>query len=185
MESWKAEFFKGRNCIIGKDLKGALNHLHRSIKNCPVEQELDLAAIFFNLGIAFRKLGFMAPAVRSWDASKCADKNGAGASILNKLFPENRLSEDKYNFFLIQLSTYLNGKKNGRIESEAEQDMIIDLIGIYWDQIVDSGVLYAQSQSEKIIIFKDIKIDFPYKNFEFAESGFADTGQIIPFRLNE
>ncbi|MDA3939973.1 MAG: hypothetical protein PF693_11820 [Spirochaetia bacterium] len=185
MESWKAEFFKGRKCIISKDLRGALSHLHRSIKRCPVEQDLDLAAIFFNLGIAFRKLGFMAPAVRSWDASMCADKNGSGASILNQLYPENRLSEDKHNFYLIQLSTYLDGKKAGKIESEAEQDMIFDLISIYWEQIIDSGILHGQCQSEKIIIFKDIEIDFPYTDVTFGltESENDSTGQIIPFKI--
>ena len=185
MESWKADFFKGKKCIIAEDLKGALNHLHRSIKNCPVEKEIDLADIFFNLGIAFRKLGFMIPAVKSWDASMCADKSGPGAIILDSIFPGKRLSEDKRNFYLIQLTTYLNGKKSGKVDSEAEQDMIIDLIDIYWEQIIDSGVLYAQCQSEKIIIFRDIKIDFPYINFEFAESDLDDTGQIIPFRLKK
>jgi len=184
MESWKAEFFKGKKCIIAEDLKGALNHLHHSIKNCPVEKEIDLGDIFFNLGIAFRKLGFMIPAVKSWDASMCADKKGPGAIILDSIFPGKRLSEDKHNFYLIQLTTYLNKKTSGKIDSEAEQDMIIDLIDIYWEQILDSGVLYAQCQSEKIIIFRDIKIDFPYINFDFSESDIEETGQIIPFRLN-
>ncbi len=185
MESWRDEFSKGRKCIIRKDLRGALNHLHRSIKDCPVEHEIALADIFFNLGIAFRKMGFIKPAVRSWDASMCADKNGSGVAILNQLFPGNRLSEDRYNFYLIQLSTYLQVKKSGKIESEAEQDMIIDLLDIYWEQIIDSGILYKQSQSEKNIIFKDIKIDFPYMDVSFGltESEIESLGKIIPFKV--
>ncbi|MCK5537751.1 MAG: hypothetical protein KAH95_01355 [Spirochaetales bacterium] len=185
MESWKAEFFKGKKCIISKDLRGALKHLHSSIKNCPVEKEIDLADIFFNLGITFRKLGFMVPAVRSWDASKCADKRGPGASVLDRIFPEKRLSEDKQKFYLIQLSTYLSGKKSGKIESEPEKDMIIDLIDIYWEQIIDSGILYGQCQSEKMIIFRDIEIDFPYidATFDSPESENDNSGQIIPFKV--
>jgi len=185
MESWKAEFFKGRKCIISKDLKGALNHLHNSLKNCPVEKEVDLADIFFNLGIAFRKLGFIIPAVRSWDASMCADKYGPGASILDTIFPGKRILDDKSNFYIIQFTTYLSGKKSGKIDSEAEKDMIIDLIGIYWDQIVDSGVLHCQCQSEKMIIFRDIEIDFPYIDvkFDFPETENDNPGQIIPFKV--
>jgi len=187
MESWKADFFKGRKCIIGKDLRGAINYLHKSIKNCPVEKEVDLADIFFNLGIAFKKLGFIIPAVKSWDASMCADKHGSGSTILDRMFPDNRLSDDKSNFYLIQLSTYLNGKKSGKIESEAEKDMIIDLIDIYWEQIIDSGILFGQCQSEKQIIFRDIEIDFPYMNVKFdsSESGIANQGQIISFNGNK
>lgn len=187
MESWKADFFKGRKCIIGKDLRGALTYLHRSIKNCPVEKDVDLADIFFNLGIAFRKLGFIIPAVKSWDASMCADKTGLGSSYLDRIFPEKRISEDKRNFYLMQLSTYIEGKKSGKIESEAERDMIIDLIDIYWDQIIDSGILFGQCQSEKMIIFRDIEIDFPYMDvvFEFSDSGIDNSCQIIPFNINK
>jgi hypothetical protein len=185
MESWKSEFFEGRKCIIAKDLKGALDHLHRSLKRCPVEKEVELADIFFNLGIAFRKLGLLVPALRSWDASVCADKKGSASILLERIFSGNRLSEDKSNFYLIQLSTYLNGKKSGKIESEAEQDMIIDLIDIYWEQILDSGILYGHCQSEKMIIFNDIEIDFPYTDVKFDSSGLEneDSGQIIPFKI--
>ncbi len=185
MESWKAEFFKGKKCIIAEDLKGALNHLHRSIKNCPVEKEIDLADIFFNLGLTFRKLGFIIPAVKSWDASMCADKSGPGASVLDRIFPGKRLSEDKRSFYLIQLSIYLSGKKSGKIDSEPERDMIIDLIDIYWEQIIDSGILHRQCQSEKMIIFRDIEIDFPYMDvsFDSPESDFNISGQIIPFKV--
>ena len=185
MESWKSEFFKGRKCIISKDLRGALDHLHRSLKNCPIDNEVEIADIFFNLGIAFRKLGFLLPALRSWDASVCANKKGSAALLLERIFPGNRLSEDKSNFYLIQTLKYLNVKKSGKIESEAEQDMIIDLIDIYWEQVVDSGILYGHCQSEKMIIFKDIEIDFPFIDLNFESAGLENDNscQIIPFKV--
>ena len=82
MENWKTDFFKGKKCIIRKDLKGALEYLHRSIKKCPVENDVELADLFFYLGVAFKKLGCIIPAVRSWDASMCADKGGQAATLL-------------------------------------------------------------------------------------------------------
>ncbi len=184
MENWKTDFFKGKKCIISKDLKGALEYLHRSIKKCPVENDVDLADLFFHLGVAFKKLGCIIPAVRSWDASMCADKGGQAATLLQQIFPGERLTTDRSYFYLIQLSAYLSRKRSGKIDSEAEKDMIIDLISMYWEEIVDSGILKGQCQSEKILIFKDIVIDFPYVdiNLDVPITDYKNTGQIIPFR---
>lgn len=175
MDSWKTDFFKGKKCIIRKDLKGALEYLHRSIKMCPVENNTELADIFFHLGVALKKLGCIVPAVRSWDASMCADKGSQAAALLRHIFLGERLTTDRSYFYLIQLSAYLARKKSGEIDSEAEKDMIIDLILMYWEEIVDSGILKGQCQSEKILIFKDIVIDFPIIDYN-------NMSQIIPFR---
>ena len=51
--------------------------------------------------------------------------------------------------------------------------MIGDLIAMYWEQVIDSRILHGQCKSEKIIIFRDIKIDFPYIE--------VDNNEIIPF----
>ncbi len=176
MESWKADFFKGKKCIRNHSLKDALSYLHKSVKDCPVENHIDLADIFFNLGVAFKKLGYIIPAVKSWDAAVCADRNSEASKILGRIFPGNRLDDDKSYFFLIQLSIYLGKKVSGKIESEAEKDMILDLITIYWEQVLDSGILYGQSKAEKMIIFRDIEIDFPYND---------TSGHIIPFKTSK
>ena len=184
MDSWKSDFFKGKNCIVNKDLKGALGYLHRSLKKCPVENSIELADVFFYLGVAFKKLGCIVPAVRSWDASMCSDKGGQAAVLLKNIFPGERISTDKSYFYLIQLSIYLGRKESGKIDSEAEKDMIIDLISTYWEEIVNAGILKGQCQSEKILIFKDIEIDFPYMDvkFDFPLVDSSNSGQIIPFR---
>lgn len=175
MNSWRTDFFKGKNCIKSRDLKGALEYLHRSIKKCPVENYIELADVFFYLGVTFKKLGFIVPAVRSWDASICANKGGQAAVLLKNIFPGERTSTDKSYFYLIQLSAYLGRKNSGELDSEAEMDMIIDLISMYWEEIIDSGILQGQCQSEKILIFKDIQIDFPVSDSN-------NLCQIIPFR---
>ncbi len=176
MESWKDDFFKGKKCIKNHLLKDSLGYLHQSVKDCPVENQVDLADIFFNLGVVFKRLGFIIPAIRSWDAAVCADNRGEAVKVLRTIFPGNRLNDDKSYFFLIQLSTYLGQKNSGKIESDAEKDMILDLIKIYWEQVLDSGILYGQSKAEKMIIFKDIEIDFPYND---------TSGHIIPFKTEK
>jgi len=176
MESWKDDFFKGKKCIKNHSLKDALGYLHKSIKDCPIENQVDLADIFFNLGVAFKKLGYIIPAVKSWDAAVCADRKGKASRILDHLFPGNRLDNDKSYFFIIQLSIYLDQKNSGKIESDAEKDMILDLITIYWEQVLNSGILYGQSKAEKMIIFRDIEINFPYNDI---------SGHIIPFKTSK
>ena len=184
MKNWKSDFSRGKRCIVREDLKGALKYLNYSIKNCPVENNVELADVFFYLGIAFKKLGCIMPAVRSWDASMCADKGGQAALFLRSIFPGERLLNDKSHFYLIQFSSYLGRKKSGKIDSEAKKEMIIDLIAMYWEEIIASGILQGQCQSEKILIFKDIEIDFPYTEvpFDFSSIDYSNTGQIIPFR---
>ncbi len=181
MESWEQEFDRGKKCLTAKDLRSALKYLHSSIKKCPVEKETELSDLFYHLGVAFGKLGCIIPAIRSWDASVCADKTGPAVSLLKNMFPGDRLSNDKSSFFILQLSYYLKNKKSGKIDSPAEGDMIIDLISMYWDEIVDSAILKGKCQSEKILIFNSISIDFPFSE---AVTGFHDSpemGQIIPF----
>lgn len=184
MESWKDNLFKGKKCINNHSLKDALKYLHNSVRDCPVENHVDLADIFFNLGVAFKKLGCIIPAVRSWDAAVCADRNSDAERVLRNIFPGNRLNDDKSYFFIIQLSNYLRGKKSGKIESDAEKDMILDLITIYWEQVLDSGILYGQSKAEKMIIFRDIEIDFPYTDMkiDLSDSVNDTSSHIIPFK---
>jgi len=187
MESWKNDFFKGKKCIKNHSLKDALGYLHKSLKDCPIENHIDLADIFFNLGVAFKKLGCIIPAIKSWDAAVCADRKGEAAKVLDRIFPGNRLDNDKSYFFLIQLSIYLGKKNSGKIESDAEKDMILDLISIYWEQVLDSGILYSQSKAEKMIIFRDIEIGFPYAdmNFDLSDSKNDTSGHIIPFKTGK
>ena len=184
MENWKYDFFKGKKCLKNHSFKDALGYLHKSAIDCPVENQIDLADIFFNLGVAFKKLGCIIPAIKSWDAAECSDRKGEASKVLARIFPGNRLDNDKSYFFLIQLSIYLGKKKSEKIESDAEKDMILDLISIYWEQVLDSGILYGQSKAEKMIIFRDIEIDFPYAdiNVDLSDSKNDTSGHIIPFK---
>ena len=186
MEIWKTDYYKGKECLGAKDFHGALTHLYSSVKQCPVENEIELADVFFYLGVVFKNLGWMEPAVRSWDVSMCADKGGRGAGILSILFPEERLSNDRSHFYLIQVSIYLGLKSSEQFDSDSEKDMIFDLISTYWDEIVDSGILKGKCQAEKILIFRDININFPYIDNKIEQSilEFDNTSKIVPFQTN-
>gem|GEM_PF-5857949 len=95
-------------------------------------------------------------------------------------YPQNgglqqRYREDWRRFYVIQLHQYLSVKRSGRLGSQAEGDMIRDLLAVYWEEILASGVLAGMGLFEKIRMFHDIQIDFPFIEVP-APEGF------IPFR---
>ncbi len=69
--------------------------------------------------------------------------------------------EDRKLFFTIQISIYMNNKKQG-IRSAAERDMLEDLLSVYWEEIEKSGILDGKSIKEKLSICEEFKIYFPY-----------------------
>jgi len=69
--------------------------------------------------------------------------------------------EDRKLFFTIQISIYMNNKKQG-IRSSAERDMLEDLLSVYWEEIEKSGILDGKSIKEKSSICEEFKIYFPY-----------------------
>ena len=78
--------------------------------------------------------------------------------------PENykaRSAEDKRIFFSVQFSLYL--RVSGReIRSEAELDMIEDLLTVYWEELDKSGILDGKTLEEKIMICSELTVYFPY-----------------------
>ncbi len=78
--------------------------------------------------------------------------------------PENykaRTTENRKIFFSVQFSLYL--KISGRgIRSQAERDMIEDLLSVYWEELDKSGLLDGKSLEEKIMICSELTVYFPY-----------------------
>ncbi len=74
---------------------------------------------------------------------------------------KTRSAEDKRLFFTVQFSLYVN--TCGRsIRSEAEKDMIEDLLSVYWEELDKSGILDGKTLEEKIMICRELTIYFPY-----------------------
>jgi hypothetical protein len=69
--------------------------------------------------------------------------------------------EDWRRFFVIQLLIYLSAKNSGRLADRAEEDMIRDLLLVYWEEIAASGILEEMSVLEKMKLFRSIQVDFP------------------------
>lgn len=70
--------------------------------------------------------------------------------------------EDWRRFCVVQLDIYLSSKRSGRITSAAERDMIQDLLSVYWEEILASGILEGLTLVEKLRLFRGVCVDFPF-----------------------
>jgi hypothetical protein len=84
--------------------------------------------------------------------------------------------EDWRRFLVIQLHAYLSSKKSGRLGNKAEEDMIRDLLSVYWEEIAASGVLDGMSVLEKVKLFSSINVDFPVLEVPAPEGFFTCEG---------
>lgn len=84
--------------------------------------------------------------------------------------------EDWRRFYVIQLHIYLSGKRSGRIGTDAEGDMIRDLLSVYWEEIISSGYLDEMDVMEKIRFFSQVEVDFPFIDVPTPEGFIAFDG---------
>ncbi len=89
---------------------------------------------------------------------------------------QDKNREDWRRFFVIQLHAYLSSKKSGRLGNRAEEDMIRDLLSVYWEEIAASEVLEELSVLEKVKLFSSIKVDFPVLEVPAPEGVFTCGG---------
>jgi len=79
--------------------------------------------------------------------------------------------DDWRAFYSVQLQRYLQSKHTRQIVTDAEGDMIKDLIHDHWKQIRARGLLEGRSAEQKLSIFRSVKIIFPfYVSPEILES---------------
>lgn len=150
--------------------EGALKRFEAALNSCPVEESDDLERIFYYLGFTLLRLGRQNGAVRSYRAAARLRKHpGHAAQMLRRLVndygmvrqPTGEL-DDWRAFYSIHLERYLRSKATHRVTSDAEADMIRDLIHDYWKRITKDGLLAGRGAEEKLRLFRSVKIVFPF-----------------------
>lgn len=149
--------------------KKAMDQLAKAIVECPCCKEKELARLLFYLGITLKKLGHSNSAIRFWISSYRVNKNKYAREMIKRFSngygfkkEENNDLDDKKAFFSIQISRYLAKKQSKNFSTQAEVDMITDLLAEKWKNIVQSGILEQKSIEEKQKYFKEEKIVFPF-----------------------
>lgn len=152
--------------------KQALDRLVKAITECPCGKEKDLSQLLFYVGVTLKKLGHSNSAIRFWISSYRVNKNKYAREMLKRFSngygfkkEKNIELDDKKAFFSIQISRYLAKKHSKNISTQAELDMITDLLEEKWKKIIESGILKQKSIEQKQKCFKDQKIVFPFMVF--------------------
>ena len=169
MQPWKSAYSRGKRHLAHHRPRIALEEFRAALRICPVAERRDLARILFFLGIALRKVGLPSSALKSWVTARNVGKRSSyarmAARFINDYGMLRQMSSDldDWNaFYAVQLKKYLESKRSRKLGSQGEKDMIWDLIYEYWLGIRKSGVLEGKSNSEKLNLFADIEIIFPF-----------------------
>ncbi|WP_319562365.1 SEC-C metal-binding domain-containing protein [Marispirochaeta sp.] len=147
----------------------ALEYFRKALRSCPVDDRRELIKTLFYTGIVLKKVGLPSSALKTWLTARSLDKRSYAGKMVERYINDYGMlrqmtSElDDWNaFYSVQLKKYLESKRSRKIGSQGEKDMIWDLIFEYWQGIVRSDVLRGKSNSEKLALFTDVEIIFPY-----------------------
>jgi len=181
---WNKQLKKGLSFLTQSDLHKALKCFETSVTDCPVTDIKGLDKSLFFLGITLSKLGREESALKCWNIAKETKYNGLSAKMLKRHSSLKKLLSNQYNvekdktiFFKIQVKKYLKKKKVCRFCSDAEKDVICDIINEYWLEILSCGNLNHLSLEKKMIFFKNQMLIFPFSNL----SSFYGDNNIIKF----
>lgn len=187
---WKKELKKGQVFLAQKELHHALKCFESAVNNCPVSSQKGLEKSLYFLGLTLKKLGKIDSALKCWHMGKGIQKNSKTLKMIEShsnqygMLKSNHCSqyEDKEAFIGLQLQKYLNTKKNKRFCTDAEKDVIIEIILSYWSDMLKEGNFDHLSIEEKVQFFKRQLIIFPVSDLKTLENGQNDTVLVANFK---
>ncbi len=135
---------------------------------CPVGRSQELGKILFFLGITLKKLGMSSCALKSWSAARRLDKHNFSDKFLERftnmygMVRQDTPELDDWNaFYSVQLAKYLSMKRSKKLGTDAEKDMIWELISEGWSDLCASVDLDSMTGLEKLSLFRRHRIVFP------------------------
>jgi hypothetical protein len=165
----RTHYLKGLNALSHHSPQAAIHELQAALEACPVAKPRELYRICYYLGIALRRVGYPQCAVKSWASCQKLIKRGNIRKMLSRFTncygmdrkpsPE---ADDWQAFSAVQVSRYLLAKQRHTFSSEAEHDMILDLIQDAWRDFIRSRSLDGMTGSDKMEAFKAVNVMFPY-----------------------
>jgi len=168
MDAWKLQMDRGSRLLARHRPREAVACLRQALDACPADRAAELHRICFYLGIALRRAGHAQTAVRSWLSCTKLKKRGPSRRLLERLVNEYGMArqasadgDDWQAFRAIQLSRYLATKNKRAFSTDAERDMVSDLIRDYWRSLERSGALAGKDACQKRDHFRRMRIVFP------------------------
>ncbi len=166
---WNRYIKHGKRCLKKHDPSGALDYFREAVEMIPVENRAELSRVLYYMGITLGKMGISSGAVRSWKTSMQLDKRGYASKMYRNasngygMVKQSTCEQDDWKaFYSVHICRYLETKKSRKLGSDAEKDMIWDLIYESWIQFKSQVNLKGKNPSEKLMLFKSMKIIFPF-----------------------
>ncbi len=131
--------------------------------------------MLYLLGCTLNKLGMRNCALKSWSTARRLYKNGFASRCILRYAnnygmakQETSIEDDWKAFYSVQLYRYIRTKRTRRVGTEAERDMIVDLISDGWRSLLARYRLAGLTSEEKMALFRSVRIIFPA--FHFSEA---------------
>ena len=166
---WRRSFVQACAYLEQHDHKSALHKFSEALKACPSNEYKSLGRIIFYTGVTLKKLGMNNCALKTWKSAMTIDKNGLSAKMFKRYSNDYGMpkqddpEQDDYQAFLsIQTKKYLAGKNSGKFSTDAEKDMVNDLITESWMKIRDNPDVRNLDCERKLNLFYSEKIYFPF-----------------------
>ena len=192
MHASSRSFRTGRRFLARHRPQIALEYFRKALHSCPVDERQELVRTLFYIGIVLKQVGLPSSALKTWLTARGLHKRSYAGRMADRYMNDYGMlrqmsSElDDWNaFYSVQLKKYLESKRSRKIGSQGEKDMIWDLIFEYWQGILRSGVLRGKSNSEKLALFSDVEIIFPYfslpaEKHEIIQVDFFSRSRVSP-----
>jgi hypothetical protein len=165
---WAADYNRGLRSLSRHRPAEAVRFMQHALEACPTSRSKDLYSICFYLGIALRRIGYPQSGIKSWVSCQRLNKRGPTRKMLARFTncygmdrQGSTVADDWQAFSAIQIARYLLCKNKRTFSTDAEQDMIRDLIRDAWNELRASGTLEGRSGCDKLEAFRATRIVFP------------------------
>ena len=179
MQPWLVDIRRGQRALKQHRPLRALHYFERALVSAPtdrptptrraVSRRADVARIFRYIALSLRKAGMRNRAVGSLVETVRLEKRGYARRKLYHVTNAYGMArqptseqDDQQAFYGVQLAHYIRSKRSHRLGTRAEIDMIAELIDEYWERLCESHAMDEKSIDEKLQLFRDILIVFPY-----------------------
>ncbi len=166
--AWLRHYGRGLTLLARHRAAEAVKSLQTALEECPPSRSRELYKICLFLGVALQRVGFPQSAIKSWTSCQRLNKRGPTRKMLSRYTNcygmERQTSSDADDwqaFSSIQIARYLFGKNKRAFSTEAEHDMILDLVRDSWRELRSAADMSGRSGCDKLEAFRAVRIVFP------------------------
>lgn len=180
MSPWQIEFSRALRHLRRHAPLPAIRHMQHALRYAT---DLDAgrrtkAMLQYYLAMSLRKAGMRNRAVGAWvESARLSRRTPAWKKLQRNTNTYGMARQDSceldhhHAFYGVQLERYLRSKKSQRLGTRAEVDMVIELVDEHWREIREQYDLDAMTTDERLELYRDVVIVFPFLSVPEAFAG--------------